>query len=98
MHANLGERTTLCSDDTSLLEGAIEQLEVGFLEETLCWPFRIGRICDNDVELIFIVIQKFETITNVDFDLRVLVANGHSWEVFLGKTNDSLVLTRVSQT
>lgn len=94
MHANLGECTTLCSDDTSLFEGAIEQLEVWLLEETLCWPFWIRGIGDNDIELIFIVIQKLETITNVDFDLRVLVADGHSRKVFLGKANNSLSVNK----
>lgn len=82
-HANPGERTTLGSDDTSLLKSAEEQLEVWLLEQTLGWAFWVGGICNDYIEFILVIIQEFEAIANMGPDFGVLKSNGHSWEVLL---------------
>lgn len=78
------------SNDTSFLESSEEQLEVWLLEQALGRSLWVGRVGDNDIELVLVIVQELESISNVDLDLGVLVADGHSWEVFLGKTDDGL--------
>lgn len=85
-----GERTTLCRDDTTLLEGAEEELEVWLLEERLGWSLWVGGVGDDDIELVLVVVEELESVADVDLDLRVLVADGHAREVLLGETDDSL--------
>jgi hypothetical protein len=73
----------LGSDNTSLPKSTEEQLEVWFLEQTLGWAFRVGRICNDYIEFILVVVQEFEAITNMGPNLGVLKSNGHSWEILL---------------
>jgi hypothetical protein len=80
----------LCRDDTTLLESAEQKLEVWLLEERLGRSLWVGRVGDDDIELILVVVEELESITNVDLDLWVLVADGHAWEVLLGETDDGL--------
>ena len=68
-----GERTTLCGNDTTLFESSKEQLKVGLLEQALCRPLRIRGIGDDDIELVLIVVQELEAVSDVDLDLGVLV-------------------------
>ncbi len=49
----------------------MQQLEVGFLEEALGGPLGVGRVGDDDVEGILVVIEEFEAVADVDFDLGV---------------------------
>ena len=87
---DIGEHTTLGSNNPAFLKGTKEQLKVGFLEQALGRPLRIRRVGDDDIKAVLVVFQELEAIANVNLDLGVLVANGHSGEVFLGETNDSL--------
>ena len=68
----------------------MQQLEVGLLEETLCRTFRVRGIRDDDIELVFVVIQELEAVTDMDLRLRVLEAFRHAGEVLLRQANDSL--------
>lgn len=52
---------------------------------------RIGRVGNNDIVLVDLVLQELETVANVDLDLGVLETNGHVGEVFLGNARDSFV-------
>lgn len=88
------KHTTLCGNDTSLLQGTEEQLKVRLLEQAFRWPLWVGRVGDDNIELVLIVIQELETVPNVNLDFWVLVADGHTGKVFLGETNDSLVAGR----
>lgn len=74
-------------------EGPKEQLKVWLLEQALCWALWVGRVGYDDVKGIFKILQVLEAISDMDFDLGVLKANGHPGEVFLGETNDSLCKT-----
>lgn len=71
------------SDNTSLSKSTEEQLEVRFLEQTFGWAFWVGRICDDYIELILIVVQEFEAIADMGSHLRVLKTNRHSREILL---------------
>lgn len=86
-----GEPTTLSRDDTTLLESTKEELEVWLLEESLGWALWVGRVGDDDIELVLVVVKELESISNVDLDLWVLVRDSHSWEELLGETDDGLV-------
>jgi hypothetical protein len=91
MHADIGERTTLCGNDATLLERAKEKLKVWLLKQRLCWAFWVRGVGDNDIKLILIIIQEFKSISNVDLYLGVLEADSHAWEVLLRQSNHSLI-------
>ena len=97
IYANVGERTTLCGNHSALFESAKQQLEVRLLEQALGWSLWIRGISDDDIEFVLVVVQELEPVSDVDLDFGVLVADGHSREVFLGETNDGLFLSRASQ-
>jgi hypothetical protein len=83
--------TTLGRNDTALSQGALQQLKVRLLEQSLGRALRVGAVSDDNIELALLVVEELEAITNVGGDVGVLVANGHTGEVLLGKTDDSLV-------
>lgn len=85
------ERTTLGSNDTTLFQGSVEKLKIRFLEQRLCWTFGVTAVGDDDVEFVFAVGQKLETVADKGLDGRVLVANGHSGQVLLADTDDGFV-------
>lgn len=80
----------MSGNDTSFLESTEEQLEVWLLEQALSWSLWVGGVGDDNIELVLVVIQELESISNVNLNLWVLVADGHAWEVLLGQTDDSL--------
>ena len=82
-HANLGERTTLCGDNTALLKGPEQKLKVWLLEKALGGSLWVRGVSDNDVELVLVVLEELESISHMDLNLRVLVADSHSREVLL---------------
>jgi hypothetical protein len=84
-------RTTLGSNNTTILQGSMEKLKVWLLEQRLCWTLWITAVGDDDIEFVFAVSQEFEAISNVHFDSRVLEADGHARQVFLADTRDSFV-------
>jgi hypothetical protein len=85
-----GERTTLCSNNSPIHEGTEQQFEVWLLEQALCWSLWVGRIGDNNIKLILVVIQELESISNVSLDLWVLVTDCHAGKIFLGETDHGL--------
>lgn len=85
-----GEPTTLSRDDTTLLKSTEEELEVWLLEQSLGWALWVGRVGNDDIELVLVVVEELESISDVDLDLWVLVGNGHSWKELLGETDDGL--------
>jgi len=90
MHAEKRERTTLCGNNTTLLEGSGQQFEVWLLEQALCWSLWVGRIGDDNIKLILVIIQEFESISNVSLDFWVLVTDCHPGKVLLGETDHGL--------
>jgi hypothetical protein len=70
---DIGERTTLCGNNATLSESSKEQLKVWLLEQALCWSLWIRRIGDDHIELVLVVVQEFEAVSDVDLDLGVLV-------------------------
>jgi hypothetical protein len=85
-----GERTTLCSNNSAVLEGTEQQFEVWLLEQALCWSLWVGRIGDDNIKLILVIIQEFESISNMSFDFWVLVTDCHPGKVLLGETDHGL--------
>jgi hypothetical protein len=51
----------------------------------------IRGIGDNDIVLVHLVLQEFDTITNVDLDVGVFETNGHVGKVLLGHTGHGFV-------
>lgn len=78
-------------DDAALAEGIVEELEVGLLEETLGRAVGIGRVGNDDVEGILVLVEELEAVTDVDGALRVGKTLGHTREVLFGEADDSLV-------
>jgi hypothetical protein len=85
--------TTLSGDDTTFTEGAVEKLKVSLLEEGLSRTFRITGISDDDIELVLLVLEVFESITDENLNFRMIEALGHLGEVLLGETDNGLYLS-----
>jgi hypothetical protein len=90
IHADIGEHTTLGSNNALLGQGTMEQLEVWLLEQSFGRSIRIRRVGDNDIEAVLVILEELESISNVNLNLGVLVADGHAGEVLLGETDNSL--------
>lgn len=88
---NGGERTTLGSNHTSWCQGFEEKIEIWFLEECFGGSLRVRAVGYDDVEFILVVLEVLEPVADDDLDVRVLEANGHVREEFLGDTGDGLV-------
>jgi len=83
----------LCGDYATLPESSEKQLKVWLLKQALSWSFWVGGVGDDNIKLIFIVVQELEAISNVDLDFGVLVTDSHAWKVLLGETDNSLWIT-----
>lgn len=83
--------TTLGRNDTTLAESTAQQLKVRLLEESLGGALWIGRVGDDDIELVLLVFKELEAVANDGLGLRVIKPDGHAGEVLLGETNDGLV-------
>ena len=77
-------------DDSSFAQSTVQKLEVGLLEKRLGRALGVGAVGDDHVELVLAVLEEFEAIADVHLDVRVLEANAHAWQVFLGNTDDGL--------
>ena len=78
-------------DDAALAQGALEELEVGLLEESLGGALGVGGVGDDDVELVLVVVEELEAVADVHLDLGVLVADAHAGQVLLAEADDGLV-------
>lgn len=78
-------------NDTTLAEGAAQQLKVWLLEESLGGALWVAGVGDDDIELILLVLEELEAVADDSLGLGVVEANGHAGEVLLGEANDSLV-------
>jgi len=81
----------LGGDDAALAQGALEELEVGLLEESLGGALGVGGVGDDDVELVLVVVEELEAVADVHLDLGVLVADAHAGQVLLAEADDGLV-------
>ena len=80
-NSDIGERTTLCGNNSALLESTEQKFEVWLLEQALGWSLWIRRVGDDDIKLVLVVIEELETISNVNLCLWVLESDSHSWKV-----------------
>ena len=80
----------MCRNNATLLESSKQKLEVWLLEKHLGGSLWVRGVSDDDVELVLVVIKELESISDVDLDLGVLVADGHSWKVLLREADDGL--------
>ena len=78
-------------DDAALAKSALEELEVGLLEESLGGALGVGGVGDDDVELVLVVVEELEAVADVHLDLGVLVADAHAGQVLLAEADDGLV-------
>jgi hypothetical protein len=83
--------TTLRGNNTALAEGIVEQLEVGLLEQGLSRTLGVGRVSDDDVEGVLVVVEELEAVADVNLNLGVLEASSHLGQVLLGEADDGLV-------
>lgn len=63
--------TTLSSNDTALSQCVVEQLEVRLLEKALGGSNRVGRVSDDDVEAVLVLLKELEAVANVNGGLGV---------------------------
>ena len=54
------------------LESAKQKLKVGLLEERLSRTLGVGRVGDDDVELVLVAFQELEAVADVDGSLGAL--------------------------
>lgn len=80
----------MSGNDTAFTQGVEQQLEIGFLEQGLCWSFWVRTVSDDDVKFVLAVCEELESIGHVHLYIRVLEADAHSWEVFFGDADDGL--------
>lgn len=85
-----GKRTTLSSDDAPISQGVVQKLEVWLLEQALGRAIWVGRVGDDDVEGVLVVVEELEAVADVHLHLGVLVPLRHAGEVLLGQTDDGL--------
>lgn len=78
-------------NDTTLAESTAQELEVWLLEESLGRALWVAGVGDDDIELVFLVLEELEAVTDNGLGLGVVEANGHAGEVLLRKTNNSLI-------
>lgn len=78
-------------NDTAFAEGVVEKLEVRLLEQALGRAFGVGRVGNDDVKGVLVVVEELEAIANVDGGLGVSEADCHVGEVLLGDAGDGLV-------
>ncbi len=77
-------------NDAPLPQRAVQELEIGFLEEGFGGAFWIRGVGDDDVEFVFLVGEEFEAVADVCAYEGVLEADGHAGEVFLGEADYGL--------
>lgn len=82
--------TTLGGDNAALAEGVVEKLEVGLLEEGLGRALGVGRIGDDDVESVLVLVKELEAIANMDLNLGVVEARRHVGEELLREADNGL--------
>jgi hypothetical protein len=81
----------MCWKVITNLQGAVQKLKVWLLEEGLSWSIWVGRVGDDNVKLVLVLLKELEAVSNVDLDIWVLEANGHGWQVLLGESDNSLI-------
>lgn len=77
-------------DDASLPQSIVHKLEVGLLEQALSGTLWVGRVGDDDVEGVLVVVEELEAVADMHLDLGVLEALRHAGEVLFGQTDDGL--------
>jgi hypothetical protein len=82
---------TLSGENTLLGKSILQKLEEIRTKERLGGTIGIRGISNNNIILVGLILQEFETITNVDLDLGVLETNGHVGKILLGNTRNSLI-------
>lgn len=50
----------------------------------------IGRVSDDDIEAVDLVLEESESVSDVDLDLGVLESSSHRGQVLLGNADNSL--------
>ena len=78
-------------NNTTLAQSTVQQLKVWLLEESLGGSLRVAGIGDDDVELVLLVLEELEAVTDDGLGLGVVKTNRHAGKVLLGQTNDSLI-------
>lgn len=82
---------SLGGDDTLLGKSFTEELEVRLLEKRSSRSFGIGRVSDNDIKGVLVLLKELEAITNVNSDTGILEASGHVRKVLLRDTGNGLI-------
>lgn len=85
------EAFSLGRDGSTSLEGFLEELEVGLLEEGGGGSDGIRRIGNDYVELSLLVLEELESISNVYSDSGIGEGGGHVREVELGHSGNGFV-------
>lgn len=89
-----GERTTLGANNAARAQRIEEELEERLPKQRLCRTLWVGGVGDDDVEFVFAVLQELEPVPDHDLDVRVLEADCHPGQVFLGQADHGLVETK----
>ena len=78
-------------NNTTLAESTAQQLKVRLLEESLGRTLWVGRVGDDNIKLVLLVLKELEAVTDNGLGLGVVKTNGHAGEILLRQTNDGLV-------
>jgi hypothetical protein len=82
---------SLSRDGSSSTKGFLEELEVGLLEERVGGTDGIGRVGDDNVEFVLLVVQEFESVADEDGDTRIFKSSGHVRKESFRDTGNSFV-------
>lgn len=81
----------LRSEDAVLSERLLDVGEVGLIEELGRWACGVGGIGDDHVELVLVLLDELETVTNVDLNAGVLISDRRVGQVLLSSVDYDLI-------
>jgi len=82
---------SLSRDCSALSERFLEKLEVRLLKERVGGSNGVGRIGDDNVPFVLLVVEVLESVTDEDSDTRIVKAGSHVREERLRNTRNSFV-------
>ena len=85
----------LAAYDAVFPERAVQQFVVGLLEEHARRSLRVGRVCDDHIEIVLVFGEEFKAVADVQRELGAVEALGRAGQKLLAHVDHILLLIRV---
>lgn len=82
---------SLSTEDTILSEGLLDEGEVSLIEESRSGSSGIRRVGDDNVELVLVLLDELETVTDVDLNAGILITDSGVGQELAGSINNDLI-------